>query len=410
MRDLELYERILGLRAPWVVEAVDLHDEAEEVVIRVGLKGSVVLVCPECGKPMPGYDRRRRRWRHLDTCQYQTLIEAEVPRGCCEQCGVKQIGVPWAEDRSRFTALFERMAIDWLKTASQAAVARRLGLSWDEAHGIMARAVARGLRRRRAGTFKRIGVDETSFQKRHEYVTVICDLDGKRVLEVADDRKKESLDGFYRSLSAEQREGLETVVIDMWEPYIRSTLEHVPGAEEKLVFDKFHVAQLLNKAVDQVRRREAKALGAEGDDRLKRTRYLWLRHPDRMSRSAWRDFQSLRDSNLKTARAWALKETAMALWDYTYPGSARKHFDRWHAWAVRSRLEPMQRAARTLKKHLANILTYLKHRVTAALAESLNSKIQWIKYTAHGFHSRGSFRTAILFHCGGLDLYPLETR
>lgn len=147
MRDKELYAQILGLSDPWFVEEVELLNDKKEVVIRVGLRGSIVLVCPCCNEPMPGYDSRKRRWRHLDTCQYKTIIEGDVPRGQCPMHGVKQIGVPWAEERSQFTALFERLAIDWLKGTAQSCVAERLGLSWDEVHGIMERAVDRGLQR-----------------------------------------------------------------------------------------------------------------------------------------------------------------------------------------------------------------------------------------------------------------------
>jgi transposase len=406
MRDLELYERILGLSAPWVVEAVDLHDEAAEVVIRVGLKGSIVLVCPDCKQPMPGYDRRGRRWRHLDTCQYRTIIEAEVPRGRCDRCGVKQIGVPWAEDRSRFTALFERMAIDWLKAASQAAVARRLGLSWDEVHGIMERAVRRGLARRRLEEIHRIGVDETSFQKRHEYVTVVCDLERPRVLYVADGRGQDALQGFYQGLSWEQRERIEAVAMDMWRPYIRPTLERVPGAEAKIAFDRFHVARQLGEAVNEVRKKEHRELIARGDDRLVRSKYLWLQSPENMSPQRWARFRELRESNLRVARAWAIKETARDLWGYAKRGWAEKAWKRWLAWAMRSRLEPIKGAARMVRKYLWGILNAIALHVTNAATESLNAKIQWIKKNACGFRNRDRFRAAIYFHCGDLDLYP----
>jgi len=114
----------------------------------------------------------------------------------------------------------------------------------------------------------------------------------------------------------------------------------------------------------------------------------------------------LRDSTLKTARAWAMKESLVALWDYTYDGAARTFFKRWYFWATHSQLEPMIKVARMLKRHLGNILTYLKHRITNAVTEALNAKIQWIKYGARGFRNRDAFKMAILFHCGGLDLEP----
>lgn len=406
MRDKELYAQILGLNEPWVVEEVELLDDKKEIVIRVGLRGSIILICPFCNEPMPGYDSQKRRWRHLDTCQYQTLIEANVPRGQCALHGVKQIGVPWAEGRSQFTALFERLVIDWLKGAAQSCVAGRLGLSWDEVHGIMKRAVDRGLQRRPERSVSHIGVDEKSVGKHHEYVTVVCDTQQGNVLYVGDDRKKESLDAFYRQLTPDQREAIEAVSMDMWEAFIQSTQEHVPNAKDKIVFDKFHVVKHLNEAVDKVRRSEHKALLGQGDSPLTGTKYLWLKNPKNFSRDNRRDFSSLRESHLKTARAWAIKQTAMELWGYTYVGVARRFFDKWYSWAIRSRLDPIKKVARMMKERLENILTYLKERVTNALAEGINSMIQWIKYTARGFRNRQNFKTAILFHLGGLDLYP----
>jgi len=180
MRDAELYSKILGLTDPWLVEGVDLDMAASQVVVRIGRRNDAPLVCPECGRACPGYDRQPRRWRHLDTCQFETILAADVPRCSCPEHGVKQVRVPWAEPGSRFTALFERLAIDWMKEAGRSATARQLGLSWSEADGIMQRAVDRGLARRPATTTSVLGVDEKSFQGR-EFVTVVCDLDAGTV-------------------------------------------------------------------------------------------------------------------------------------------------------------------------------------------------------------------------------------
>jgi transposase len=363
--------------------------------------------CPQCGGPRPIYDHREREWRHLDTCQLQTRLHARVPRIECPTHGVVQAGVPWATPGSQFTALFERLVIDWLQEAAVAAVARRLGLGWDAAWGIARRAVARGLERRGAVEVKQVGVDEKSFQRRHEYVTVVSDLEGARVLFVADDRKRESLEAFWAlGLTEAQRAQIEAIAMDMWEPYVQATLAQIPDAGEKIVFDKFHIAKHLNEGVDRVRRAEQRELKARGDERLTGTKYDWLRHPDHFSAEAWRAFGALRTSTLKVARAWALKETIADLWEYRYAGAARTFFRRWYFWATHSRLQPMIEKARMLKTHLANVLTYLKHRITNATAEGLNSKIQWIRYTARGFRNRENFKTAIYFHCGGLDLYP----
>jgi transposase len=285
-------------------------------------------------------------------------------------------------------------------------VAAQLGLGWEATAGIMNRAVRRGLARREVTLPAHTGIDEVSFQKRHEYVTVVHDAEKGVVVHVADGRKRECLDTFYESFSDEERVAVVSVRMDMWAAYIASTLEHIPDAQTKLAFDKFHVAQHLAKAVDQVRRQENKTLLAQGDERLKGTKYLWLRHPNHFSKDRWAVFEPLRTGTLRTARAWAIKTLAMELWRYRHRTWARKAWLRWYSWAIRSRLEPIKKVARMIKRHLEGILTAVVLGVTNARAEGLNAKIQWIKATARGFRNRERFRDAIYFHLGGLDLYP----
>ena len=410
MQDRQLYAQILGIVSPWMVERVELKLTEGQVHVHLEHDVQASWSCAECGQPCPMHDHGPERiWRHLDTCQFRTLVHAAVPRTHCRTHGVLAVRVPWAEAHARFTALFERLAIDWLKVASQKAVAERLGLSWHEAHGILERAVVRGLKRRQAQPIPYIGVDEKAFRKGHRYVTLVTDLTRSCVLFAAEDRKQTSLDGFWPTLTADQKESIQGVAMDMWDPYENSIRANLPGAADKIVYDKFHVAKHLGEAVDEVRRAESKQLREEKDDRLVGTRYQWLRHPDNFEDSQWREFQGLRHSKLKTARAWALKEQAMVLWDYHYETSARKHFAWWYRWASRSRLQPMMDKAKMLKGRLANVLTYLKHRITNATSESLNAKIQWVKYTARGFGNFGNFVTAIYFHCGNLDLAPSPT-
>jgi len=404
MRDKDLYARILGVSAPWRVVDVELELGAGEVLVYV--KHSGEAACPCCGRPCRRYDGRERRWRHLDTCQYRTILIADVPRVNCEEHGVRQIAVPWAEPGSGFTALFECLVIDWLKEASIAAVSRLLGVSWDEVDGIMGRAVQRGLLRRGGvEAAPRTGVDETSFAKRHEYVTVVTDLDTSEVLHVSDDRRTESLADYFGALSSEALSKIEVVSMDMWPAYIKATRRFVPDA--KIAFDRFHVAQHLGDAVDQVRRREQKELRARGDNRLTGTRYLWLENPLAMSAERWEgEFASLRGGALRTARAWAIKETAAGLWAYRRRGWAERGWERWLSWASRCRLGPIQKAAAMIRKHLWGILNAVVHQATNAGSESINAKIQRIKRLACGFRNRTRFRNAIYFHLGGLDLYP----
>ena len=406
MQDKQLYATILGIQAPWHVTDVVLQPAQQQVEIHVRHDDDVPLHCPQCRATGPRHDHRERRWRHLDTCQYRTILVAQVPRIECPEHKVLQVGLPWAEPGGRFTALMERLIIDWLLEANSSAVSRQMRLTWDEVDGVMQRAVKRGLARREVGEIRRIGVDETSYQKRHEYVTVVSDLEQGRVLYVADDRTHASLDGFWETLTAAEREKLEAVAMDMAPAYIRSTKEHVPGAERKICFDRFHVAKMLNDAVNTVRKQEHRELRAEGESMLAGSKYVWTQNPENMPAARRARFEELKGASLKTARAWAIKDLTRWLWGYASRSWAVKAWKRWITWALRSRLEPMRYVAKTIREQLWGIVNAIVLRVTNARAESLNAKIQWIKNQACGYRNRARFKAAILFHLGGLDLYP----
>jgi transposase len=406
MRDKELYAQILGIKSPWQVSDVELALSEGEVTVHVEPEPGAKLCCPTCGEPSPGYDSRPRRWRHLDTCQYKTILVAELPRVKCKEHGVVTVSVPWAEPGSGFTAMFEALVIDWLKEASTSAVSRLMNLSWNAIDGIMQRAVERGLSRREALTMTQIGVDETAFKKRHDYVTIVSDQREGTVLHVGGDRKKETLKDWYNSLNAEQRAAIRSVSMDMWPAFINATLECIPGADEKIAFDKFHVAKYLGEAVDKVRRQEHKLLMSEGQDDLKGSKYDWLTNPKNMTQKMKARFKVLRDSTLKTARAWAIKELAMSLWHYDSKTWAQKAWSKWLSWAVRSRLEPIKTVARTIKEHLWGILNSITLKVSNGPAEGINSRIKMIKVRSRGFRNKQRFANAIYFHLGGLDLYP----
>ena len=406
MRDKDLYAQILGIKIPWQVSDVELDVSSGEVTVTVEPDQETKHCCPICGKVSPGYDSRMRRWRHLDTCQYKTILVADVPRVKCEDHGVVTVSVPWAEPGSGFTSLFEALVIDWLKEASISAVSRLMNLSWNAIDGIMQRAVKRGLSRREEIAVSQIGVDETAFKRRHDYVTIVSDQQTGTVLHVGQDRKKETLKAWYSSLKEEQREAIESVSMDMWPAFINATLESLPGAEEKIAFDKFHVAKYLGEAVDKVRRQEHKTLMAEGYEDLKGSKYDWLYNPENMTRKQKIRFKSLRESTLKTARAWAIKELAMSLWHYVSKTWARKGWEQWLSWAVRSRLDPIKEVAKTIKAHLWGILNAVVLKVSNGPAEGLNSRIKMIKVRSRGFRNKERFANAIYFHLGGLDLYP----
>jgi transposase len=285
---------------------------------------------------------------------------------------------------SRFTIAFERHAIDVLLEADILGSTRLLRISWDEAWNLMERAVARGLRAKKRRVIAHLGVDEKAVAKRHRYVTLVCDLDRGTVEYIGDDRKQASLDAYYQSLSKNQLAGIEAVAMDMWEPFIASTVAHVPDGRAKIVFDRFHIMKHMTDAVDQVRKGEHRQLQAQGDETLKRTKYLWLYSQENLPEKSRERFAALRALHLKTGRAWAIKESLRDLWVYRRKGWALRHWTHWYFWATHSRLPPVVKVARMIRGHLENVLTYFDHRITNATSEGLNSKIQTIKKTPMG--------------------------
>jgi transposase len=271
--------------------------------------------------------------------QFKTIIECDVPRVSCADHGVKQLPVAWAEAMWHSTALFEALVINWLKESSISGVADLLDLSWDAVAGIQKRAVDRGLERRRRQLLKDSGIDETSFRKRHEYVTVILDRNRDIVLDVLDDRKAESLETWLRDRPAHHLDPVQTVTMDMWDPFIKAVKAANHDAEKKSCFDRYHVAQHFGKALDKVCAQEHRdILAAVGESPLKGTRYDWQRNSSQTDNRARRAFMSLSRLNLKAARAWSIKETAASLWNYSYRGSAEKVWCNLLGWIARCRL------------------------------------------------------------------------
>ncbi len=410
MQDKELYRQLLGLEKPWEVTEVEVDLEGQKVDIWVNWPVSKQASCPECNREHYIYDHRKERsWRHLDTMQFQTILHCRIPRVKCKEHGVKSITVPWAEGRSQFTALFERVAIDVLLACENQTKAKDLiKLSWDEVHKIQERAVERGLSRREAVVAKHMGVDEKSFLKGHKYATVLSNLEESCVIDVSRDRKEASLSEIFKKMPEDQRDKVEAIAMDMWEPYINTTQRVLPNAY--IVHDKFHISKNIGEAVDKVRKAENRNLSKEGIDTLKGTKYLWLTNPTNWSEKHEALFNELKDKELKVGRAWSMKEMFSDLWGYVYEKAARNFFKKWYFWATHSRLKPMVDVAKLIKRHLDNILTYLKHRITNAVAEGLNSKIQQIKSSARGFRNFENFRIAILFYCGKLNMYPHKSQ
>lgn len=401
------YALLLGLNSPWKVTKVNLELEQSRVIIEVG-NDSKQVVCPDCQKPSSRRDLAPvRSWRHLDTMNFETIIRASVPRCNCAHCGVKTIAVPWADKHSRFTLMFEAFAIEVLRMAGSLEAGRLfLGLSWDAAHAIMERAVERGLSKRDISEVRRVGIDEKSFLKGHNYLTALNDLEGGRVLDVVGERTEAACRKLIEKALPDDcnRLKIEAVALDMWPAFRNAAKALLPNA--KIVYDRFHVSGYLGGAVDQVRRAEHKQLLKEGDNILTGSRYSVLRSKETRTEKHQGVLDEICGRNLKTSRAWAIKESFVSFWEARNRAFAEIIFDEWYGWAIRSQLKPIVKVAKMLKKHLEGLLTYFDYPITNAVSEGLNSKIQSIKAAARGFRNFANYRTRILFTCGKLDLTP----
>jgi transposase len=402
MEDIEFFEKALGITHPWKVKAVrmDLAGRKVEVEIECGKQ---IWGDPQSGQRAHLHGYEERRWRHLDTMQFETVLIARVPRVKYADGSTELVTVPWAARYSRFTMMFEAWAVKvLLATQTTQAACDLLGLNWKAADAIMKHAVERGLARRSLEEVTRIGIDEKSFGKGQDYISLLTDIDGRRVLEVEPGRDMESACRLLDRLPKERQEKIEAVAMDMSGSFAAAVKLKLPGAD--ITYDRFHVTALLNEAVDQVRRSENKMLLEEGDDSLKGTRYAWLFNPENLGEAKSDLLEELVKRNLKTSRAWMHKENFEGFWQESGRRGGSIYLTSWYHMAIRSQLEPIKRAARTLKRHTEGLLNYFEHRITNAVTEGLNSRIQSIKSAARGFRNFENYRARILFFCGKLDL------
>ena len=397
---------MLGLGGDWEVDSVDLDLKQRKVEIHLSHL-SRHGYCSECEKSAKVYDySAERKWRHLDTMQFSTVLVAKSPRVKCSDCGVKTAFLPWAGKHSHFTLLFESFAIEVLQAAKSIKDAcALLNLTWQQAQTIMERAVDRGLARRDGEEITWLGMDEKNFRSGHNYISVLSDIEQGRVIEVSEGRSSEVAEELLtKGLSDYQREMVCGVSIDMSAPFIKAIKKLLKHAD--IVHDKFHISQHLNNALDITRRQENKTLLAKGDKSLVGTKYDWLRNQVGLSEEDIKAIAYATARELKVAKAWYLKELFSYFWHKKDAQSAQKFFVYWVKEVIESGNKSMLKVAKMLNKHMANILTYFDSYITNAVAEGLNSKIQSIKANARGFRSFKNYRTSILFFCGKLKLAP----
>ena len=406
MDSTDLYQQILGLNSNWQVREVNLEMQAGKVEIFVEYIKET-LNCPECGQTCPGYDKgKERRWRHLDTCQMQTIIYSQLPRIECAEHGIKTIKCPWAAPHGRFTLFFEAIVINLIQACkSQTRAAHFLGISFDQVNAIMQRAVELGLSRRdKKETHKHLGVDEKSMKRKHTYITVLSNSETGAAIDVSEGRTIEATEDLYtKCLNQYQLEKVKTVTMDMWESFYKATKKALPQA--LIIHDRFHIAQYLTGMVDKTRISERIK-----HPELKGQKYNFTRNLENLSKSNQVKFTQALKVAEKTAEAYVFKEAFREFFLIRNYKQAKIFLKKWCSKAFSTGNRHVIKVSKMIRNHKNRILNYIRSQRTNAMAENLNGRIQEVKFCARGFRRFQNFRNAILFFCGQLDMNPLKTQ
>lgn len=402
-----LFGRSMGLGEDWRVEDVWFESpegSPEELHIRVGRVPGRAVACPECGARCGVYDARERSWRHLDIWQFRTVVHCRVPRADCPEHGPRTVRVPWeVRPNSHFTALFEaQVLVAVMGGATVKSVAERVGEGDARVWGMLNRAVAEARKGADYSGVARVGIDDTSKARGQNYISVMADLDGRRVVAVTEGRDRGAPGRLCDQLEEHggDRSKVAEVTRDMAEAYSLGCADAMPGAAQTV--DRFHVMQLFARATDKARAAEAKS-SAEKRALLRGTKYVWLKRRENLTERQAARRESLEREHLRTARACAMTEAMRAVYSCPTREAAAVDLDRLTSWIMHSNVPEMKRVARTVRKEREGILNWWGTRATNGFLEGLNSLIQGLKRASRGFRNVGYFTTMILLRLGGLD-------
>jgi len=395
-----LLRRTLGLKGHKVKK---VKEEGEAITAQLVPRKNSKPVCSGCGKRRPGYDTLpERTWRHVPLWGIPVVLTYRPRRVKCARCGIVVEKMSWSAGKSTLSVPLIVVLSSYAKLLAWQEVARLFSVSWNTVAAAVASAVEYGLEHRDTADVDAIGIDEIARRKGHRYLTMVYDLSDMRLLWCGEGRDKAALRAFFSGLSKEEKEAIEVVCCDMWQPYADVVEDEIPQATQ--VFDKFHLIKHLSEAVDQVRRQEARELKEKDPEVLKRTRYIFLKNPENLTDKQKVRLADLEKLNLKTGRAYLLKEAFRGLWDYRYPAWAESYLDQWIWWATHSRLKPMRDFAWLVKRHKEGILNYFRARVTNASVEGMNRKAKVVSQRAYGYRTVPTFQTALYHVLGGLPI------
>jgi transposase len=371
------------------------HEGGPALVVRVRPRKNSHPHCSGCGRRGPAYDRLDdRRFEFVPVWGLVVYLAYRMRRVNCKRCGVTVEMVPWCDGKNQLTTTYRWFLATWAKRLSWSETASIFRTSWDSVCRAVGHAVEWGLAHRDLSQLTAVGVDEVAWGRGHRYLTLVYDIggEGRRLLAVAEERTEASLRSCLEGLGETACKRVGYVCSDMWKPYLDVIAERLGEAVH--VLDRFHVMQKFGKALDEIRAEEAKRLERDGyEPVLKRSRWCFLKRPGNLTDKQTVKLSELLRYNLRTVRAYLLREEFQRLWEYTSPAWAGRFLDEWTGRVMRTRLEPMKKVARTIRGHRPLILNWFRARgeVSAGAVEGLNNKVKLVTRKSYGFPDRHGF-------------------
>jgi transposase len=348
-------------------------------------RGNRKIECSGCGRKFRGfYDLSERAVRDLPWSAFQTTVYIEIYRVKCPECGVKREKVLQLPSKAPFSKRFEEAVGEACESASARQVARRFQLPASTVRAIDLRYLERWAAARQKPALRQMGIDELYLGKKQKFVTVVSNLESQEPVWFGEERKKETLDEFFRTqLSRKQQGRIEAACLDMWEPYRLSLEDWVPGC--RLVYDKFHVLQHANAAIDEVRRAEFFRQGGRKRELVKGKRWLLLSRWVNLNTEKKRQLNQLFRLNRRVMKAYLLKESLSRLWEYRYEGAMLRYLQSWIDQLRWQRLKPFEKLAQMLLDHLEGILNYCQTRIAMGVVEAINGNIRTLLRRGRGY-------------------------
>lgn len=375
-----LFTMALGLKAPWEVVDLKFDEEAHRLDILIDFTRGADFPCPVCGQPCKVHDTVEKTWRHMNFFQYAAYLTARVPRCQCDKDGTKQVEVPWARPGSGFTLMFEALLMTLVQVMPVNAVAKLVGEHDTRIWRLLHFHVEDARTRVDMSEVSRIGVDETGAKRGQKYITLVADMEAKKLLFAVEGKDQETLKAFQEDLLAHGGDPLQITEasIDMSQAFIKGLAGHFPNAH--LTFDRFHVMKLVGEAVDEVRRQEVKEY-----PELKKSRYVWLKNPSNLTAHQTEMLEALRNANLKTAEAYRMRCTLQDFYEQANPQAAKLFLEEWIAMVLASGIEPMVKVAQSLQAHSEGVLRWFRSGLSNGFLEGLNSLVKAAKAKARGY-------------------------